>query len=112
MDSPSFNEQVIQSVIKSLDTRFGASLTQVLFWKFQENTKLRISDIPLKPDLFIECVRNVFGAGSGAIERTLTEGISHDFSINLHGEMDFVKAVQVARSSKLKGDLTDSRHYK
>jgi len=79
---------------------------EVLFWKFQDLTKLEVIDIPRKPQLFVDCMIQIFGAGAASIERTITEEMCREFKIVVPGEPSFTKAVEVAKSKRLKEDLT------
>jgi len=102
-----FNERVISCVTRSIDAKYGEGVRQVLFWKFQDVTGLQVSDIPIKPQLFVECIQRIFGVGARSIERTITDETCHEFKIVLSGEPSFVKAVRFARSKWLKEELTD-----
>lgn len=103
----SFNEQAINCIIRSVDGKFGEGVRQVLFWKFQEVTKLGIQDIPRKPEAFVECMRMVFGAGSASIERAIVEGLVQEFKIVVPGDSGVVAALQAAKSKRLREDLTE-----
>jgi len=97
---------VLSCIVRAIDTKFGPGVREVLFWKFQEATKLSASDIPKKPDLFVKYMREIFGEGSRSIEKAITEEICEEFDVVVRGEPDFVRAIELARSKKLKEDLT------
>jgi hypothetical protein len=102
-----FNQRVLDCVTRSIDTKYGEGVRQVLFWKFQDITKLSVRDIPKKPELFVDIMRQIFGTGSGSIERAITEEIAREFKIVAPGDGSFVRAVELAKSQRLKEDLTD-----
>ncbi len=77
-------------------------MREVLFWKFQDSTKLEVMDIPKKPQLFVDCMKLIFGAGAASIERTITEEMCHEFRIAVPGEPSFTRAVEIAKSKRLK----------
>jgi hypothetical protein len=95
-------------ITRAIESKFGEGVRQVIYWKFQEVTKLEVSDIPKKPQIFIDTIRLVFGTGSVSIERTITERICHEFKISLTGEPSFTRALQLAKSKQLKEDLTEN----
>lgn len=99
---------MLESITRSIDSKYGEGVRQVLFWKFQDITKLKVTDIPIKPQLFVDCMRQIFGTGSHSIERTITEEISHEFNVTVTADASFSKAVELARSKRLKEDLTDN----
>jgi len=101
-----FNDRVLNCVTRSIDTKYGEGVRQVLYWKFQDQTKLDPVDIAKKPQLFVDCMKQIFGAGANSIERTVTEEMCHEFKIVVPGEPSFVKAVEIAKSKRLKEDLT------
>ena len=101
-----FNERVVNCITRSIDSKYGEGVRQVLFWKFQDTTKLEVSDIPKKPQLFVDCMRQIFGTGSSSIERAITEEMCREFRIVVPGEPSFTKAVEIAKSKRLKEDLT------
>jgi hypothetical protein len=107
LGDPSFNEQVVDSITRAIDAKFGEGVRRVLFWKFEETTKLQIIDIPRKPDLFVDCMRKIFGAGADSIERAIVEGICNEFKIVVSPDAGFVRALQIAKSKRLKEDLTE-----
>jgi len=104
----SFNERVVDSVTRSIDSKYGEGVRQVLFWKFQDLTKLEVSDIPKKPQLFVECMQQVFGAGAASIERTITAEVCKEFKITVQANPSFTRAIEIAKSKRLKEDLTGS----
>jgi hypothetical protein len=104
-----FNQRVLDCITRSIDTKYGEGVRQVLFWKFQDLTKLPVRDIPKKPELFVDCMKQIFGTGSSSIERAMVEEMCNEFKIVVHGEPSFVKAVEVAKSKRLKEDLTDGQ---
>jgi len=71
-------------------------------------TKLGIRDIPRKPEVFVECMHMVFGAGSASIERAIVEGLVNEFKIIVSGDSGVVSALQAAKSKRLREDLTES----
>jgi hypothetical protein len=108
LSEPPFNERVISAVTRSLDSKYGEGVRQVIVWRFQDRNKLEISDIPTKPGQFVDCIRQIFGTGSGSIERTITEEMCREFKIAVPGDPDFVKAVELAKTKRLKESLTES----
>ena len=102
-----FNQRVVDCVTRAIDIKYGEGVRQVLYWKFQDTTKLGIRDIPKRPDLFVNCMRQIFGAGSSSIERAITDEMVHEFKIVVPGDPSFVRAVELAKSKRLKEDLTD-----
>jgi hypothetical protein len=105
MADPTFNEQVVECVKHSIDEKFGQGVREVLFWKFEEGTKLLLTDVAVKPELFIQCMKQIFGDGSASIERTITEAVCLHFHLRFTGN-DFVKAVREARLKRFREDLT------
>jgi hypothetical protein len=102
----SFNERVVNCITRSINSKYGEGVREVLFWKFQDSTKLEVIDIPKKPQLFVDCMKQIFGAGAGSIERTITEEMCNEFKIVVPGEPSFTRAVEIAKSKRLKEDLT------
>ena len=97
---------MISSVTTALE-KYGAAVSQVLIWNFENETKLSASDIARKPLEFVKCVYQIFGPSAASIERSMTEELCKEFKIDLAGVPGFAKAVEIARANALREELTD-----
>jgi hypothetical protein len=104
----SLSERIVDCVIRSLDSKYGEGVRQVIFWKFQDSMKQEISAIASKPELFVDCMQQIFGTRSSSIEKVITEEISREFNVTVSGEPSLVRAIETLKSKKLKEDLTEN----
>lgn len=101
-------ERILKSITSAIDLKFGDGVTQVLLWSFQRDAKSGPLDIPLKPEGFQKCIRQVFGPGSKSIEDAVTREICSEFKINHTEAMDIAQAIQLIRAKAFRDELMDS----
>jgi hypothetical protein len=104
--SNQFSAKILVCITTALE-KYGAAVSQVLIWNFENDTKLKASDIARKPQEFVDCIQRIFGPSASAIERSITEEVCKEFKLDSAGIPGFVNAVEIARSNALKEELTD-----
>ena len=87
-------------IIKSIDkafSRFGPSVSTVVYWKFSFTTKLTKEDIILRPDLFSQAIREIFKDGSIVIEQAIIRELMIQFNLPCRNYKDLEDAINSVR---------------
>jgi len=93
------NILVLQSIEKAF-SRFGSSVSTVVYWKFCYSTKLKKEDIASRPDLFSQAIREIFRDGSIVIERAIIRELRTQFSLPGRNYKDIEDVMNSIRQSK------------
>ena len=75
-----FSFQVLSGIDRAL-SRFGQSVSSVIYWKFHYDTKLTKEQIVLRPDLFSSTIKQIFRDGSCVIEESILYELKVEFNL-------------------------------
>jgi hypothetical protein len=79
------HDHFIAKILVSLSLAFekyGSSVGHMLTWNFGKKTGLTPYDIANRPDEFVSCIYEIFGAGAKSIEDTIVKEICQEFGID------------------------------
>jgi hypothetical protein len=93
------SSQVISSIDEAL-SRFGQSVSSVVYWKFHFDTKLAKEDILRRPDLFGKTIRDIFKDGSFVLEQAIVNQLRMEFNLPTRNYKDLEDALNSVRLMK------------
>ncbi|MDA4112222.1 MAG: hypothetical protein OK439_06750 [Thaumarchaeota archaeon] len=76
--------------------RYGGMVGRLLVRNFEKKTGLAPSEILERPEEFVSCIYEIFGAGAKSIEDTIVEEICREFSIDASKVSGLVDALHLA----------------
>lgn len=91
-----------QSIVASVERAllsYGDGVPQVILWNFKKKTRLPTQAIATKPEEFVACLHEIFGAGARAIEDRLTQQICSDYKVDRSKVSGLAQAIKLALSS-------------
>ena len=95
MAQPSFEDKILECVDIGMAS-LGKSVTKAIIWHIEQNSHLKLKDIPSKPKQFVEALEDILGPGAATIERMIVREVITAFRIA--GNIDsFQQAVARAR---------------
>lgn len=72
--------QVLCGIDKAF-SRFGQSVSTIIYWKFHYDTKLSKEQIVQRPDLLSNTIREIFRDGSCVIEEAIICELKREFDL-------------------------------
>ena len=75
------NSSLIVLTVDRALSRFGQSVSSVLYWKFQFDTKLKKEDISTRPDLFSRTIKEIFKDGARIVELAIMDELKVEFRL-------------------------------
>jgi hypothetical protein len=76
-----FVSEVIRVVQQTLTSRFGADVTNVILFNFQNSMKLKREDIVKKPESFETFLDSMFGHGSRILRKLIVKSLEEHFKL-------------------------------
>jgi hypothetical protein len=87
-------------------SRFGSTVSSVVYWKFHFDTKLDKGEIALRPDLFSTTIREIFRDGSSVVERAIIQELRSQFDLPNRNYKDLEDAVTSIKLRTLSNSVT------
>ncbi len=84
-------------------SKFGQSVSSVVYWKFHFDTKLSKEEIVGRPDLFTNTIRDIFRDGATVIELAIANELKAQFNLpnrNYRDLEDVVNSIKVRSSTR------------
>ncbi len=75
-------------------SKFGKSVGEVVFWKFQFTTKLSRNEVARRPDLLSKSIREIFKDGAPVIEKAIIKELRIKFQMTDRNYVNLEDAVQ------------------
>ncbi|MEM1566427.1 MAG: hypothetical protein QW510_05015 [Candidatus Bathyarchaeia archaeon] len=69
-----FEKALVEAIDEGL-LMLGEGGREVVYFRLRHSYALSKEDVPAHPEIFIECLRKIFGSGSKAIEKTIIKGL-------------------------------------
>ncbi|MEM3703431.1 MAG: hypothetical protein QXX79_03295 [Candidatus Bathyarchaeia archaeon] len=69
-----FKETLLEAIDEGL-LMLGESGRDVVYFRLQHSYALKKEGVPSNPEIFVECLRKIFGRGSEAIEKTIIKSL-------------------------------------
>ncbi len=76
----SFEERIIECIDRGM-APLGRSCTRAILWHIEKNSRMKLSDIPSKPELFVEALEDILGPGAITVERMIVKQVNSEFGI-------------------------------
>jgi hypothetical protein len=92
------HEDILRCVDSGIDF-FGATVKNVIYFRFKTTFNLERADIVRKPEAFRECLRSLFGERAFNVEASIVASIIGTFHLNaeLNSSDSVARAIIVAR---------------
>ena len=74
-------------------SKFGSSVSAVVYWNFEHSTKLSRRDILHRPDLFSKAIHDIFSDGSAIIEKAIVSELKATFHLSNRNYSGIVDAL-------------------
>lgn len=75
------HKAILESIDQALAS-FAAGIPQSTYYYLERETGLKREEVPLKPDVFVQGLRLVYGEGAETIERRIISTILEKFRLN------------------------------
>ena len=101
-ESLEYTSDILECIDRAF-SRFGQSVSSVVYWKFQSDTKLDKDKIALRPDLFSNTIREIFRDGALVLERAIIKELKLKFNLpdrNYKDLEDAVNSIGLHRNPK------------
>ena len=96
LSRPSFEDKILECVDIGMAS-LGKSVTKAIIWHIEQNSHLKLKDIPSKPNKFVEALEDILGPGAAMVERMIVMEVKAAFRIAGKAE-SFQEAVARARA--------------
>jgi hypothetical protein len=91
------NSKVLEFVDRGLD-HFGPTTKQVVYWNLWIRYNLKKNEIPIRPEKFVELIREIFGDGSHSIEQVIIQEMAMSQELKGVNSSDLTTALKQARA--------------
>lgn len=83
-----FKKALIEAVDEGL-LMLGESGREVVFFRLQHYYALKKEDIPSNPEIFVQCLRDIFGLGAEVIEKAVIKSLYKKLGIEYKEKRGF-----------------------
>ena len=83
-----FKKALIEAVDEGL-LMLGESGREVVFFRLQHYYALKKEDIPSNPEIFVQCLRDIFGSGAEVIEKAVIKSLYKKLGIEYKEKKGF-----------------------
>jgi hypothetical protein len=101
-----FEKILIDAVDEGL-LMLGETGREVVYFRLRHSYALSKEDVPAHPEIFVECLKKIFGSGSRAIEKAIVKSLYSKLELEHVEEknFDFLECLNEAKLRLLKGEL-------
>lgn len=75
-----FEKALVEAVDESL-LMLGENGKEVVYFRLRHTYAISKEDVPSHPEIFVECLRNIFGSGAKAIEKAIIKSLYHKLGL-------------------------------
>ena len=100
-----FVDEVLGVIQQTLTTRFGADVTNVILFNFQNSTRSQKEDIVRKPQEFETFLDSMFGHGSRIMKKLIIKSLNEHFKLS-EDRRNFELESTIVRARKTKQSLS------
>jgi hypothetical protein len=68
---------------------FGESGREVIYFRLKQSYALKKEDVPGNPEIFVRCLREIFGSGAEVIERAIIKSLYKKIGIRFEDKKGF-----------------------
>jgi hypothetical protein len=84
-----FEKALTKAIDEGLLLMLGESGREVVYFRLKHSYALSKEDVPSHPEIFVECLRNIFGSGTKAIEKTIIKILCRELELAYVEKKDF-----------------------
>ncbi|MEM3580083.1 MAG: hypothetical protein QXQ64_02320 [Candidatus Bathyarchaeia archaeon] len=83
-----FRRALVEAVHEGL-LMLGENGREVIYFRLKQSYALEKEDIPGSPEIFVECLRSIFGSGAEVIEKAIIKSLYSKLGMEFHAKKDF-----------------------
>ncbi|MEM1540807.1 MAG: hypothetical protein QXJ07_05445 [Candidatus Bathyarchaeia archaeon] len=83
-----FKKALMEAVNEGL-LMLGESGREVIYFRLIHSYALKREDIPSNPEIFVKCLRGIFGSGAEVIERAIIKNLYKRLGLEFRAKKDF-----------------------
>lgn len=91
----------ILSCLESAMKPFGDSFSGIVFYNLNKSRKVSREEAVDKAESLVECLREIFGAGSKVIEQKVCQELKNRFSLSDEDSSDCLRAIRASKRQVL-----------
>ncbi|MEM3566068.1 MAG: hypothetical protein QXK47_03015 [Candidatus Bathyarchaeia archaeon] len=95
-----FKKALVEAVDEGL-LMLGENGREVIYFRLKQSYALKKEDIPGYPEIFVECLRSIFGLGAEVIEKAVINSLYRKLGIEFHAKknLGFLEYLKEARKA-------------
>jgi len=83
-----FKKALMEAIDEGL-LMLGESGREVIYFRLKQSYALKKEDVPGHPEIFVRCLREIFGSGAEVIERTIIRSLHKKLGIEFREKKGF-----------------------
>ncbi|MEM2249888.1 MAG: hypothetical protein QXP16_04240 [Candidatus Bathyarchaeia archaeon] len=83
-----FKKALVEAIDEGL-LMLGENGREVIYFRLKQSYALKKEDIPGYPEIFVECLRSIFGSGAEVIEKAIIKSLYGKLGLEFHVKKDF-----------------------
>jgi hypothetical protein len=83
-----FKKALMEAIDEGL-LMLGESGREVIYFRLKQSYALKKEDVPNNPEIFVSCLREIFGSGAEVIERTIIRSLYKKLGIESKAKKGF-----------------------
>ena len=83
-----FKKALMEAIDEGL-LMLGESGREVIYFRLKQSYALKKEDVPGNPEIFVRCLREIFGSGAEVIERTIIRSLHKKLGIEFREKKGF-----------------------
>ncbi|MEM0008300.1 MAG: hypothetical protein QXR89_08600 [Candidatus Bathyarchaeia archaeon] len=83
-----FKKALVEAIDEGL-LMLGENGREVIYFRLKQSYALKKEDIPGYPEIFVECLRSIFGSGAEVIEKAIIKSLYSKLGLEFHVKKDF-----------------------
>jgi hypothetical protein len=83
-----FKKALMEAIDEGL-RMLGESGREVIYFRLKQSYALKKEDVPNNPEIFMECLRGIFGSGAEVIERTIIRSLYKKLGMEFEAKKGF-----------------------
>ncbi|MEM3565810.1 MAG: hypothetical protein QXK18_02935 [Candidatus Bathyarchaeia archaeon] len=83
-----FKKALVEAVDEGL-LMLGENGREVIYFRLKQSYALKKEDIPGHPEIFVECLRSIFGSGAEVIEKAVIKSLYSKLGMEFHAAKNF-----------------------
>jgi len=84
-----FQKALVEAIDESLLVMLGENGKEVVYFRLKHSYALGKEDIPFHPEIFVECLRKIFGSGAVAVEKAVIRNLYRRLGLKFTEKKNF-----------------------